>query len=108
MTEPPIKLVYQGRFHTGGDAVLPEEPPCRTYQQAAKRIAFRALTSGKLAAQLPHVIHVADSDGQHHVTGSWLIADAEGNVTAHRGHYIGLGGPWGLANAIVPGSADAV
>jgi hypothetical protein len=48
MTEPPIKLVYQGRLHTGGEMALPEEPSRRTYQQAAKRVAFRALTSGQL------------------------------------------------------------
>ena len=40
--------------------------------------------------------------------GGWLIADPAGNVTAHRGRFVGRGGPWQLANAIVPGSAHAV
>jgi hypothetical protein len=108
MTEPPIKLVYQGHFHTGGEIALPEEPSRRTYRQAAKRMAFRALTSGKLAAQLVHVFRVGPGIGPHQIVGGWLIADAEGNVTAHRGQYVGAGGPWNLASAIVAGSAYAV
>lgn len=112
MTEPPIKMVFHGRFHTSGDTTLSDEPGRPPYRKTAKQLAFRALTSGKLAAQLLHVFRVGSQDapmpGEHHVMGSWLIADSHGNVTAHRGQYIGPGGPWDLANAIVPGSAHAV
>lgn len=112
MTEPPIKMVFEGRFHADADTNVVEGPSRRAYQQTARRIAFRALTSGKLAAQLLHVFHLAEPDGlltsAHHVVGGWLIADHTGNVTAHRGQYVGQGGPWDLANTIVPGSTHAV
>ena len=76
MTEPPIKMAYLGRFYTGTDANLVHEPHYRTYQRVAKRIAFRALTSGKVAAQLIHVLRVGrpggPATGEHHVTGTWL------------------------------------
>ncbi len=112
LTEPPVKVICHGRFHTGADANLLDEPRRRAYQQTARRIAFRALTSGKLAAQLLHVFHFSPpgepGTGNHHVLGSWLIADPAGNVTAHRGLFFGQGGPWALANTIIPGSAHAV
>jgi hypothetical protein len=112
LTEPPVQVTYHGRFHAGADADLWDEPRRRAYQQAARRIAFRALTSGTPAAQLLHVFRGARPGelvtGDHHVMGSWLIADAAGNVTAHRGLHVGPGGPWELANAIIPGSAHAV
>jgi hypothetical protein len=112
MTEPPVTIAHHGRFHTGADARLPDEPGGRTYQKAAKRLAFRALTSGKLAAQLFHVFRAgpagSGATGEQRVMGGWLIADCDGNVTAHRGQYVGQGGPWDLANAIIPGSAQAV
>ncbi len=106
MTEPPIQTVLQERFHT--DANLSNEPSRRVHQQTARRIAFRALTSGRLAAQLIHVFRFADGPVGRSGVGSWLIADPAGNVTAHRGQIIGPGGPWELANAIVPGSVHAV
>src|SRR5205823_298305 len=112
LTEPPITVNFSGRFHAGTDAVLFDEPPHRTYQQTARRIAFRAMTSGKLAAQLVHAFRIAPpgepATGDNHVMGSWLIADSVGNVTAHRGLYVGPGGPWDLANVIIPGSSHAV
>jgi hypothetical protein len=89
-----------------------EEPRRRVYRQTAKRIAFRALTSGRPAAQLVHVLrlvpHGNASAGQHHFMGGSLIANPTGTVTAHCGEYIGHGGPWDLADAIIPGSAHAV
>jgi hypothetical protein len=112
VTEPPVKVVYPGRFHTGAEADLWAEPHARTYRQTARRIAFRALTSGEQAAQLLHVFRTArpghDVTDDHHVMGSWLIADPAGKVTAHRGLYVGVGGSWHLADVIIPGSAHAV
>ena len=103
MTEPPIRMVDQGLFHT--DAELVGEPTRRTLQHTAKRIAFRALTSGQLAGQLVHASRSAD---ERQIIGAWLIADPTGTVTAHQGQYIGQGGPWDLADAIILGSRDAV
>jgi hypothetical protein len=108
MTEPPIKMVHHGRFHTGADASFADEPRRRTYRQTARRVAFRALSRGKLAAELVHIFRTIPATNEHQVTGGWLIADASGNTTAHRGHYAGQGGPWDLADAIIPGSAGAV
>jgi hypothetical protein len=111
LLEPPVAAVHYGRFHAGADANLFDEPHRRVYRQAARRIAFRALTRGKLSAHLLYVFHRALPGGtvtdNHHVMGSWLIADPAGNVTAHRGLYVGPGGPRELANAIIPGSAPA-
>src|SRR5262249_41715918 len=45
---------------------------------------------------------------EHHLMGGWLVADPTGKVTAHRGMYVGQGGPWELAGTIVAGSAAAV
>jgi hypothetical protein len=111
ITEPPIRIGYHGRFHTGANLSFSVKPDRRIYQQTAKRIAFRALTTERLTAQLLHVVQVARLDdvaGEHRVIGGWLIADPSGNVTAHRGEYRGQGSPWELANNIVPDSAWAV
>jgi uncharacterized protein (TIGR02996 family) len=112
MIEPPIRMVYQGVFHTGANADSIGEPNRRGYQRAARRIAFRAWTSGEPAAQLLHAFHMAQSSdlttGDYHLVGSWLVADPVGNVSAHQGQYVGRAGPWELANAIIPGSTHAV
>jgi hypothetical protein len=108
MTEPPVKMVYQGRFHAGAGTNLANQPSRCVYQQTVRRIAFRALTSGKPAAQLIHAFRFVDGSADRCGVGSWLIADPAGNVTAHRGQYVGAGGPWELANAIIFCSAHAV
>jgi hypothetical protein len=112
MQQPPISFAYFGRFHGAAGTFSPGEPPRRAYQHTAKRIAFRALTSGKAAARLVHILgpvpHEDASAGEHNAICGWLVADPIENVTAHRGEHIGEGGPWRLANAIIPGSAHAV
>jgi uncharacterized protein (TIGR02996 family) len=87
------------------DTELVGQPTRRTLQHTAKRIAFRALTSGQLASQL---VHASRSAYERQILGAWLIANPTGTVTAHQGQYIGQGGPWDLADAIIPGSRDAV
>ena len=101
MTEPPIKIAFRGQCHAGVPA---PEPSRRVYRQTARRVAFAALTGGALASQLVHAFQSSPEGGQ--VVGAWLVADAAGIVTAHPGQ--GAGGPWDLADAILPGSSGAV
>lgn len=96
MTEPPITFTFPGHFHRG-TAPLPGGISLSTYRKPARRVAFAALIGDRLTAQL-----VVNWEG----AGGWLIADAAGKVTAHRGQH--EGGRWALADAIIPGSAGAV
>ncbi len=111
LTEPPIRMIAHGQFHSGQDAAFTDGPLRRRYQHTSKQVAFRAMTSRKTAGQLVYEVRIA---GQgipfldHQCVGAWLVADALGTVTAHRGLFAGEGGPWELADSIVPGSAHAV
>jgi hypothetical protein len=106
MTEPPLKMIFQRRFHIGSDLELPANPSRQIYGHTSKQVAFRAMTSGKTASQLLHASSFAP-DAQILFAGGWLIADSCGIVTAHHGQNSG-GGPWQLADAMIPGSAGAV
>ena len=77
------------------------------YRRIATQLAFRAMTGGMLAAQLVSVRQRAPSEEPRSLAGSWLIANSDGIVTAHRGQDSG-GTLWLLADAIVPNSAGAV
>jgi uncharacterized protein (TIGR02996 family) len=106
MTEPPIRILFPGLFHTG--AALTGEAHHRIYQRTAKQIAFRALTTDEPAARLVHVFRTVPSSGDQVVIGAWFVADHSGRVSAHRGQFLGQGGPWDLAETIIPGSRHAV
>src|SRR5262249_53203410 len=98
---PPIQMVHDGHLPTAAEADGWGQPPPRAYRQAAVRVAFRALIGGQPAAELLHVFHASQPGepvtDQYHVIGSWLVADPTGSVSAHRGAYVGTGGPWELA-----------
>jgi uncharacterized protein (TIGR02996 family) len=106
MTEPPIRILYPGQFHT--DAELTAEPHRRIYQRTAKQIAFQALATGEPASRLVHVFRTMPASDDRLVAGAWFIADRSGKVSAYRGQFLGQGGPWDLADAIIHGSRHAV
>jgi hypothetical protein len=101
MTEPPLSMTFHDWFHTDDFAGLTAEPRRQVYRNTAKQLALRAITGGRLAAQIPHGISA------QRIFGAWLIADPAGIVTAHRGQHAGED-PWQLAEAIIQGSSGAV